>query len=327
MTTDFLERIEAGEGTAQDAAQALHAAMTGQSVDADTTSDAADANTESTTPTAGADTIGSMPELSADNAVIESRNGKYTIPFEQLEKSRQMTAQAQARVAELEAQLRSAHERQESGQAPTQADTNAQAAAVAIERGVDPALFGDFSEEALANGIAKFSMQQIALVRKELRAELLAELAPIRKERQQAASDGHTGAIYSAHEDADSIVESQEFTSWVNSKPSFARAAYLRVLDPETGGTTQEVIELFDTFKKETGIATQRADASLAARAKAAVAGATAQIPSSLSDIPGGRLGATNHLDAIDSMTPAQQMAAVSALSPEQRAEYMNRTA
>lgn len=325
MTTEYLERIEAGEGTAQDAAQALEAAMSGKSVDADNARNADDDAGTTEKPLPNAKDEAPLPtDLNADNAVIESKNGKYTIPFEQLEKSRQTAAQAQARVAELEAQLQAASTRQDAGQAPTQADAAAQAAVAAIENGADADLFGDFSEEALAKGIAQLSKRQMEAVRAELRTELLAELAPIRQERHKAAADSHTGAIYAAHEDADSLVESKEFTDWVNTKPAFLKTAYLGVLD---GGAAQDVIDLFDSFKKENGIAVQKADASLTAKAKAALAGATATVPSSISDIPGGRMGATNHLDAIDSMTPAAAMAAVQALSPEQRDLYMSRTA
>lgn len=299
--------------------------MSGKPVDSGKAPDADDSAGTTEKPQESTKDEGELPtDLNADNAVIESKNGKYTIPFEQLAKSRETAAQAQARVAELEAQLQAASARQQQGQSPTQADATAQAAVTAIEQGADAALFGDFSEEALANGIAQLSRQQMAAVREELRAEILAELAPMRQERHTQAVDSHNGAIYAAHEDADSIVESKEFADWMQGKPEFMRAAFAGVLEK---GASKDVISLFDSFKKESGIAVQAADASLTTKAKAALAGATATVPSSISDIPGGRMGATNHLDAIDSMNPAAAMAAVQALSPEQREQYLNRSA
>jgi hypothetical protein len=311
MTTEFLERIEAGEGTAQDAAQALHAAMNGQSVESDSTQPE---------PAAAKDE-GALPaDLTPENAVIASKNGLYTIPFEQLERSRHSTAQAQARVAELEAQLQAAQANQNAGAAPTQAENIAQAAVDAIEQGVDPGLFGDFSEADLAKGIQRLVMMNVEKATESLRGEL----APLRAQQALSVTDAHFSSIYAAHPDADSITESAELAGWIGKQPSVAQAAYQSVLER---GTAAQVVELFDAFKKDTGTATQIADASLTAKAREAVAKAQTTVPSSISDIPGGRMGATNYLDAIDSMTPAAAMAAVQALSPEQREQYMNRVA
>lgn len=48
-----------------------------------------------------------------------------------------------------------AQQRIENGQAPTTQDNQAAIAQQAIEQGVDPAVFGDFSEKELAAGIQK----------------------------------------------------------------------------------------------------------------------------------------------------------------------------
>jgi hypothetical protein len=138
----------------------------------------------------------------------------------------------------------------------------------------------------------------------------------------------HYGAIYQAHPDADSIAESQELDSWINSKPSFVRDAYRAVLDPQGQGTAAQVIELFSAFKKETG-ATQAAAAPTTvdpkAAAKAAIAAAQPAVPASLSDFPGGRAGASSRMEALDALSPADLAEALEAMPQAQRDLYLSR--
>ncbi len=267
------------------------------------------------------------------NAVILAKDGKHTIPYSKLEEARQaeQAARAAARAAqdELAALRAQAEQRAAAGIAPTAADNASAIVQQALESGeVDPAIFGDFSEGAMAKGIATLVSQGLTQGFTALRQEL----APITTQHQMSEVEKHYGAIYQAHPDADSVVESQELEHWIASKPSFTQDAYRAVLNPEGKGTARQVIELFDTFKKETG-ATQAAPAPAPsvdpkAAAKAAIAAAQPAVPTSLSDFPGGRAGPTSFTDRMASMSEVELFNAVNTgeISQAQLNDYLNRT-
>ena len=260
------------------------------------------------------------------NTVILAKDGKHTIPYSKLKEARQAEqaalAAAQAAQNELAAIRAQAEQRAAAGVAPTAADNASALVVKALETGdVDPAIFGDFSEGAMAKGIATLIKQGFV--------ELRQEIAPLKEQQQLSEVEKHYAAIYQAHPDADSVVESQELDSWIASKPSFVRDAYRAVLDPQGQGTAAQVIELFDTFKKETG-ATQAAAAPAPsvdpkAAAKAAIAAAQPAVPASLSDFPGGRAGASSRMEALDALSPADLAEALEAMPQAQRDLYLSR--
>ena len=280
---------------------------------------------------AGGEQPGEKPnadELTPDNAVILAKDGKHTIGYEKLVEAREegkhwksQAAALNARVAELEAQ---AAERAKAGEAPTTQDNQLAAAQDAIDQGVDPALFGDFSEEALAAGIQK-------LVEMKVEARVAAivdqKLAPLQQKEAKAEASAHLNAIYEAHPDADSIVESKEFSDWVASRPAYERASIASVLE---SGTTGDVIELFGSFKQATGNAQAQeqqpnADAAKAA-AQAAINKAKTAPPASLSDIPGGRQVAGNRFEAIAALDHASMADALCGMSADQVEAFLNRS-
>ena len=252
------------------------------------------------------------------NAVILAKDGKHTIPYSKLEEARrnEQTARAAAQAAqeELAALRAQAEQRAAAGIAPTAADNASAIVQQALESGeVDPAIFGDFSEGAMAKGIATLVSQGLTQGFTALRQEL----APITTQHQMSEVEKHYGAIYQAHPDADSVVESQELERWIASKPSFTQDAYRSVLNPEGTGTARQVIELISTFKEETG-ATKAAPAPAPsvdpkAAAKAAIAAAQPAVPTSLSDFPGGRAGPTSFTDRLASMSGVELFNAVNA--------------
>lgn len=268
-------------------------------------------------------------ELTAENAVILAKDGKHTISYDKLLQERAarqaMAAQLEAanqKLAELQAQ---AQARAEAGQAPTQADNNAVAAQAAIDAGVDPAIFGDFSPEAMAAGVAKLVQAQV-----EARmAAIDAKLQPIQQQTAKTAAEEHIAAIYGAHPDADSIVESQEFASWKAAQPSVVRHALDHAMN---NGSASDVIEVFSAFKASKGqaaapqqpAAPAAPQVSPAEAAKAAIAKAAAPMPASLSDIPGGRAGGTNLLEAMDSMNGPEMLSAANGMSQEQIEAWLN---
>lgn len=257
------------------------------------------------------------------NAVVLARDGKHTIPYETLVKHREgeqhWKAQAEAaqqQLAELQAQ---AQARADAGTAPTKTDNMLATAEAAIESGADVGIFGDFSEEALAKGIA-------TLVEQQVQARVSAALEPLATKQAKDAAAAHYDAIYSKHPDADSIAQSTEFAAWVNAQPSAVRNAYWGLFDAKTGGTAEEIVEVFDAFKAvSTPNPNTPAAADPKAAASAAVAAAKATPPASLSSIPGARVEGASELDRAADMSGPDMLEATKNMSPAQIEAWLDR--
>lgn len=351
MTTkdELFQEIDGGRPTPEQAAVLMSMAMGDTSefmLDGDVPNVAADAGAEGSADdqagndqqgaadagaAAGDDQQGQAPsdaDLNTDNAVILAKDGKHTIGYEKLVEARQgeqhwkaEAAAKDARIAELEAQ---ASQRAKAGEAPTTQDNQLAAAQAAMEQGVDPAIFGDFSEEALASGIQKLIDAKV-----EARVSALVDqkLAPIQRKEAESAANTHLNAIYEAHPDADSIAESKEFADWVASRPSYERASIAHVLEQ---GTTGDVIELFGSFKHATGNAQQAEQQHSAqdarAAAKQALNNTKTEPPASLSDIPGGKPATGNRFEAIAALDAPSMADALRGMTPEQVEAFLNRT-
>ena len=269
-------------------------------------------------------------------APIASKSGEYTIPYEKLTSARTERDQYKAEAAQLREQLatltaaqasnfaaaqQQAQTRADAGQAPTQADSNLAAAQQAIAQGVDPSVFGDFSEEGIANGVDTVVERKVAVaesrMREEMRKELNAALAPLREREAQSAVSAHQQAIYSAHPDADEVYESSQFKAWMGNQPSYARAAIEYTL---ANGTAQQVVEVFSTFKGATGKGTP-ADAVSKALAKA-----QQQPPMSLSELPGASASGNSDAERVAALAgdPAALLDFMTGLSPEKQTRLMN---
>lgn len=155
-------------------------------------------------------------------------------------------------------------------------------------------------------------------VQERVEAALAQALGPIQQKQEADAVTSHLSAIYKAHPDADSIAESKELADWIAAQPSFARAGYQAVLQQ---GTTAEVIEFFDTFKQATGKAAQQntpEQSDVSAAAKAALAKAKAQVPTSLSEIPAGSKAHHDEAEALMEMSDSNALNSFMGKSPEQ---------
>jgi len=260
-------------------------------------------------------------QQTADNTVVLAKDGKHTIDFSHLDKARQQrdtykaeAEEAKRQLADLQAQAKA---RENEGQAPTKTDNMVATAEAAIEKGVDPGLFGDFSEEALAAGIAKLVQQQVD-------ERVGKAVAPLQAKHQQDAAAAHYEAIYKAHPNADSIVESAEFKAWVDAHPSAVRNAYWQLFDPKTGGTAEQIVEVFDAFTKGNKEAPTPAAPDKAA-ATAAAASARTEPPASLSGIPGGRADGLSPHERMAGMGGVDMYAAMEGMSPAQIEAFLNK--
>ena len=286
-----------------------------------------DENTSNSTAQApAAAPAAAAAEIDHSKAVVLAKDGVHTIPYEKLEQARQgeqrwreQAEAAQQQLAELQAQ---AQQRADSGQSPTKTDAMAAAAEAAIKAGVDPSMFGSFSEEDLAAGIDN-------VVDMRVDAKLKAALAPFeqmlnQQKQEQAKSDNdrHYDAIFARHPDASSIAQSVEMDAWIKSHPSYAQPALQAVLEH---GSTPQVIELFDNFKKATGTAAPTPAADHRQAARAAIEKTQPAVPASLSDIPGGRADGLSAFERLSSMEPAAMTDAMQGMTPEQIEAFLNR--
>ena len=268
ITEQQNELIEANGGKASPelAAQLLEQALNGDTANAENGSQPATTQvTEENTPKVEGQDGTQQPadtqqaqqqqqvdesQLNAENAVILAKDGKHTIPYDKLVEARngekewkQKFDEAQQQLAQLQAD---AQERKDNGQAPTTQDNQANIAQQAIDQGVDPAIFGDFSEKDLAAGIQKLVNSQVSTL---VQQQLQTALAPIQQQQQVSVEQAHFNEIFTAHPDAESIVESKEFNDWKNAQPSFLKDAYETVLDK---GSAAQVVELLGLYKSNT---------------------------------------------------------------------------
>lgn len=273
-------------------------------------------------------------QQTADNTVVLARDGKHTISFDEVLKIRKQRDEAQATADSAQQQLAvlqaEAQARADAGQAPTKTDNLAAQAQAAIDAGADADLFGDFSEAGLRDGLLKLHQQSREQLRNELRAEmqeeLKKELQPLREQQSKSAADAHLDAIYTAHPNADSIVESAEFKAWVDSQPSVVRNAYWDLFDAKTGGTSAEIVEVFDAYKAATEKPSSQPAADPRAAAKAAADAARADPPSSLSSIPGGRVDGLSPDERMSELTSGVDLLyAMEGKTPEQITAWLNK--
>ena len=255
--------------------------------------------------------------------VVLAKDGVHTIPYEKLVEAREAekswkaqaeaaqaaAAVAQAQLADLQAQ---AQQRADEGRAPTMQDKAVAAATAAVDAGtVDPELFGDFSEEAIAKGVQRLVAQQM----QALKAEVLGAVQPLQAQAQETEAQKHFSAILSAHPDAQSVAESAELAAFIDKQPSFVRAQYQSVV---TQGTASQVVELLDVFKAASGKAQTHQATSVADAAQAAIAKARQPVPSSLSDIPGSVAASAGELEAMANLSETQLLGKFEGKTPEQ---------
>ena len=327
-----------GDWSPQDAARYLEMSMNGdtsQGESIDTPADtAADEQTDThddkdDTPATEAPT--DTPNDSSNDdvegeKVVLARDGVHTIPYEKLVEARERDRVSQEALAAANAELEILRKQAQTPAtvAPTQQEQDIETAQAAIDAGVNPDYSGDFSEEALAEGINKLIDERVSA---QVDARVAKALEPMQQKEQESAAETHMRTIYEAHTDADSIVESSEFEAWKVSQPTYIQAALDGVL---TQGTAEQVVELLNNYKQSTNSTAEPAKADkpsvddLKSKAREAINNAAPAIPASLSDIPGGHKGATSITEQMDSMSGIDIADEMMSWSAEKREQYLN---
>lgn len=327
-----------GDWSPQDAARYLEMSMNGdtsQGESIDTPADTA-ANEQTTEPddkddTPATESPADTPNDSSNDdvegeKVVLARDGVHTIPYEKLVEARERDRVSQEALAAANAELESLRKQLQTPAtvAPTQQEQDIETAQAAIDAGVNPDYFGDFSEEALADGINRLIDER---VKAQVDAQVAQALQPMQAREQESAEAAHYRTIYEAHQDIDSILESGEFDAWKGAQPTYVQAALDGVL---AQGTAEQVVELLNNYKQSTNSTAEPAKADkpssddLKAKAREAINNAAPTIPASLSDIPGGHKGATSITEQMDSMSGIDIADEMMNWSAEKREQYLN---
>ncbi|WP_333614315.1 hypothetical protein [Psychrobacter sp.] len=327
-----------GDWSPQDAARYLEMSMNGdteQSESIDTPADTA-ADEQTTEPEDKDDTPATEAPTDTPNdssnddvegeKVVLARDGVHTIPYEKHVALREGERAAKEALAAANAELEILRKQNQTPATvvPTQQEQDIETAQAAIDAGVNPDYFGDFSEEALAEGINRLIDER---VKAQVDAQVAQALQPMQAREQESAEAAHYRTIYEAHQDIDSILESGEFETWKGAQPTYVQSALDGVL---AQGTAEQVVELLNNYKQSTNSTAEPAKADkpstddLKAKAREAINNAAPPIPASLSDIPGGHKGATSITEQMDSMSGIDIADEMMSWSAEKREQYLN---
>lgn len=251
-----------------------------------------------------------------DEPVVLTKDGKHTIPYSELIDAREATKKAEKAADEATALANS-----------LKAEVDA-AKAVKAETKEPEAVFGDYSEKALKDGVEKLVAQRVAETTAALESKFAEALAPIQKAAAEAATATHFKAIYEAHPDTEQLVKGDALGKWVDAQPSFVRDQYKAVIE---GGSSAQVIELFNAFKAslppEKPVAAEPSKAEIAAKAAAVTAKAKGKTPTSLSDVPSGTITPVDEMEAMEKMNSTQLLTKMHGKSPKQILDLLSRVA
>lgn len=296
-----------------------------------------EANTEQSTSTQSTDTAQPPNEadLTADNAVVIAKDGKHTIPFERLtearESAQQYKQQAEVAVQQL-AEFQQKMAEQSSQPQTQQAQQNQATAEAVVEASGNNAevmaLFGDFSEKSIAEGVDKLLTLRVpGVIQSAVDKALLPYQQQQQALQQNTAYSSHMDTILGAHPDAQSVVESVEFNKWLDEQPNVTRNAYNAVLDQGSATDVNEVLSLYKTQNNSSVNTAEPGKIDPVEVAKQAVQKAQTQVPHSVSDFPAGSPAGVSRDERLASMSPQQLADEMSGWKSEEIEAYMNRNA
>lgn len=248
---------------------------------------------------------------SEEEPVVLAKDGKHTIPYEELERARSEAKQWEQTAKEKDALI----EQLKSAQAK-----DAEEGTTAATDDLIASMREDYP--SLADAVQ-------ALVDSRVTAAVEAvtrEIEPLRQRVENKAVEDHFAAIRGAHKDFDDIVSDNKLMAWVESLPTYARSGAQSVLEQ---GTAQEVIDLLNDYKatltKPAEVPSSKED--IANKAEQAISKATAKavVPSSLSDLPSGGAPASEELGAYENMGDSALMSAFMKMDPAKLNERLAR--
>jgi len=273
--------------------------------------------------------------------VVMAKDGKHTIPYSELENAREAVKSSKAEVETLKTEAETLKQQLEELQGKTDvAEQLKEAQAIDAETGktdeVDK-LLSDLrdTDPELAEIFDKRDMSHREQIRalegkiEGLTKTITDKLAPFESSMEDMAEDSHFKAITDAHSDFDQIIDSGELERFVNTVPSFMRGEYQRVF---ANGTSQEVIDLVQSYKDIKGIATPSSETGkvpskeeaekIIADAEEKASGKT---PTSLSEVPAGSNAHHDPAEAMHNMSSMKLLQMFEGKTIEQIHDLMNR--
>lgn len=294
---------ESGKLSEEQMAQMLTGDLTGDSANQ---GDTVEATESDEAPAVAANPEPDVVEEAKPEPTVLAKDGEHTIPYEKLQEARDAAKywEQQAKdTAEQVAALTKAK------------DPEAKPESTATED-----IFGDYSEQALANGVEKLVGQRVAA----LEQKFADALAPMQKSAEEQATAAHFKTIYDAHPDTDQIVKAPQLNQWIDAQPSFLRDQCKAVLER---GNAEQVVELFTAFKASTvqPAAVLPAKEDLAGKAAAVIAKTKSVAPTSLSNVPAGSAAHHDEAAAMREMSGMTLMDKFHGKTPQQIMDLMSR--
>lgn len=252
------------------------------------------------------DEVSDTPDAEEENESepeLLAKDGKHTIPYEQLVEAREkaehwqnLSNQQKALIDEMQAARIQDEE---------QGGTENQDAVLEEYEGDYPEI-----AEEMKPFIQKMIDEGVAAVTRQFEERV----APIQEMSQKTAEQKRYDDIVTAHPDAVEIYQSKELRNWIDKQPSFVKATYDSVLQ---ASTAEQMNELLSAYKEATGIVKDD-KSSIQSKAKDIIDKTKQKSPASLSDIPSGKAGTIDEVESMLEMTPAQLEMKFANKTPEQ---------
>lgn len=316
MSTKDLAYYEAHPDEVTD--EIMETLLTGGEIEDDT--DSAEVEDE----TGEASAAGEETKKDDEPKVVLTRDGKHTIPYEELEQSRNEAKAAKEELVLVRQQIAQL----EQERADIQAARDEKAAAGKDTSAEDEALkafdedYPTISQSVDTKIDRRLSARdaEVAALKSEL-AELKAVLQPIHDKARVSDEEAHFAAIAAAHEDAQDLIESGKLDAWVKQLPAYIRPAAIAVMEK---GTAQDVIDLMADYKRAHP---QAGQVSAAEKAKQVVekAKAKASVPTSLSEVPSAGVAPSEELGAYEQMSDTALMGAFMSMDQAKINDRLNR--
>ena len=286
-----------GDGKSEDSSSDNGGSSDGDSiVDGDSGSDIADDNLEkddNDDKSSESDDKEKQQDSDSDDkeeqeADIESKSGKYTIPYAKLEKAREDAKLAKESQALLQAEV----DKLKSKLVGLNKDNQAEESSDGEKSNPD----GNDESLKLEDDLAEEFPETAKLI-----SDLKAKIDTLTKDNEERAKTtaeqetlSHFEKIDNAIDNAEELLQSKELQDWIESKPSIIRDAYKTTFEK---GTAEQVIEMAGAFIEETSPeGPQKEESSKNGKGdkvdvSKAVEEAKAKgaVPNSLSDIPGDK--------------------------------------
>lgn len=315
------------EATEDDGAKPGAPAEGGEAGDkpsATSTATAAPAATATMAPEGEATTDDKQP-------VIVAKDGVHTIDYSKLVEARDAAKVARDAEAAAKAEAESLREQLAAAKAAPSPAAAPAASAAPTEPEGSP--FGEYDddEQTLRKGVESIVSQRVQQEVERVLKAVDERLSPVQQSQQEAAHAQHFKAVYTAHPDANSIVESSEFAGWMGKQSSFVQEAMKGVLEK---GTAEQVVELIGSYKAANQSAQPAQSSQQVAQPVATQAAAQkvveqlkAPVPNSPTDIPGGRSGGGTLAERLSAMSEVELFNALNSgqVSEEQLNQYLSR--